>query len=318
VCTQNRVVTHVAKAIPAWHSPGVGKRAQLSSEPTAYAGLGHFIPSRDEGEKLLREMCCARQESAGGDARARARFEHLRNRVCTGHLRFALVLSKRYLRRRGRLDLEDLLQLAALGLMRACESFEPERGVAFCTYSANWVRHYVGRGIADSSRIIRAPVHLQEARGRFNRAAAKSAAATGRAPGVEDLAALTGLSPAIVARAVAPTGDVSSLDVALFEGGGETVGDTVAGAGPSPLDAVLAKERAEHARASLAALPEREREVIRLRSADPELTLKELGTTLVVERTGRVGLSRERVRQIEQNALSMLRRQADKGLRLDS
>jgi hypothetical protein len=169
-----------------------------SARSGPHAGPGYGIPSRDEGDKLFREMCCAREASAGGDPRARARFERLRNRVCTGHLRFALVLSKRYLRRRGRLDLEDY------------------------------------------SRIIRAPVHVQDARGRCNRAAATAVAATGRAPGVEDLATITGLSPAIVARAVAQTGDVSSLDVAVFEGRGETVVDTVAGADPSPLDAVPA------------------------------------------------------------------------------
>lgn len=294
------------------------KRGRVVGEVFTYAGLAHPILSRDEGDKLLREMAQAREQSASGDRDARARFERLRNRVCATNLRLALALAKHHYGRRGRLDLDDLSQLAALGLMRACETFEPERGNAFSTYAANWVRHYVGRGIADHSRIIRAPVHLQEVRAQCNRAAAKFAAVTGRAPSVDELATLTGLSRAKIARGLAQPSEVTSLDAPAFEGEGETLGDNVAGAGPTPLDALLAKERAEYARASLAALPEREREVVRLRSADPELTLKGLGALLVTKRKGRVGVCRERARQIEQSALGMLRRQADKGLKLDS
>ena len=294
------------------------RRPQIVGEVFTYSGLAHPVLGRDEGDKLLREMTRAREESAGGDPDARARFERLRNRVCAGNLRLALALAKHYFGRRGRLELDDLSQLAALGLMRACETFEPERGNTFSTYAANWVRHYVGRGIADHSRVIRAPVHLQEVRAQCNRAAARFSAVMGYTPTVEELATRTGLSPTKIARGLAQPGEVASLDAPAFEGEGETVADHVAGAGPTPLEALLAKERAEYARASLAALPEREREVVRLRSADPDLTLKRLGALLVTKRKGRVGVCRERARQIEQSALGMLRRQADKGLKLDS
>jgi len=262
----------------------VGNR-QLPGVSTPYAGLGHSIPSRDEGDKLLREMTQARERAAIGDTQERQRFEKLRNRVCATHLRFAVVISKRYGPRRGRLDFEDLLQFAALGLMRACEDFDPARG-AFSTYSANCVRQYVGRGIANYARIIRAPVHVQDARARCSRAAAKVVAATGRTANMDELARITGLSPRTIARSLAQVGEVLSLDAPAFDGDRETMGEIVPSAEPTPLEALLAKERAEYARASLAALPGREREVIALRTAEAEMTLEEIGATLAVGRTG--------------------------------
>lgn len=304
-------MTPVAEGTIDCHSRAVGSRAQLDVGGTAYAGLGHSIPSRDEGDKLLREMTQARERAASGDTHERQRFEKLRNRVCATHLRFAVVLSKRYGPRRGRLDFEDLLQFAALGLMRACEDFDPARGAKFSTYSANWVRQYVGRGIANYARIIRAPVHVQVAQARCSRAAAKVVAAMGRTANMDELARLTGLSPRAIARSLAQVGDVLSLDAPAFDGDRETMGEIVPSAEPTPLEALLAKERAEYARASLAALPGREREVIALRTAEAEMTLEEIGAILAVVRTGRLGLSRERVRQIERDALGMLRRRAE-------
>jgi DNA-directed RNA polymerase sigma subunit (sigma70/sigma32) len=117
---------------------------------------------------------------------------------------------------------------------------------------------------------------------------------------------------------LAQLGEVLSLDCPAFDGDRATMGESVPSAEPTPLDALLAKERAEYARASLAALPDREREVVQLRTGDAELSLEEIGATLAVERTGRVGLCRERVRQIEQRAVARLRLRADDDLRLDS
>ena len=291
-------------------SRAVGNRQRVGVS-TPYAGLGHSIPSRDEGDELLREMTQARERAASGDTRERQRFEKLRNRVCATHLRFAVVIAKRYGSQRGRLDFEDLLQFAALGLMRACEDFDPARGAAFSTYSANWVRQYVGRGIANYARIIRAPVHVQDARARCSRAAAKVVAATGRAANMDELARLTGLSLRTIARSLGQVGEVLSLDAPAFDGDHETMGEIVPSAEPTPLEALLAKERAAYARAGLDALPRREREVIALRTAEAEMTLEEIGATMAAERTGRLGLSRERVRQIEQEALGMLRRRAE-------
>ena len=296
----------------------MGKRAQGVGETSAYAGLAHPILSRDEDDKLLREMSAARELAASGDPAARARFERLRNRVCASYMRLAFTISKRYLRRRGRLELEDLLQHAALALMRACDTFEPERGISFSTYSGNLVRHYLSRGIANYGRIVRLPTGVQDARGRCNRAAWQFLGATGRAPSVDELSSVTGLSPRAVARAWAQAYDVLSLDAPTYDGEPETMGDTLASGIPTPLHALLAKERAEFVRTSVADLHDREREVVELRNSDSAMTLEEIGATLAAERTGRVGLSRERVRQIEQDALERLRQRANKNLRLDS
>jgi RNA polymerase nonessential primary-like sigma factor len=233
-------------------------------------------------------------------------------------MRLAFTISKRYLPRRGRLELEDLLQQAAMGLMRACETFEPERGVSFSTYSVNWVRHYVGRGIATDGMIIRVPSHMQEARARCSRAASKFEAATGRIPNIVELSTLMGRSLQATARAWGRYHEVVSLDSPVSDEYHQTVGDTVAGDGPTPLDALLAKERAEFVRTSLAELDDRAREVVELRNSDSGMTLEEIGAIMMAERTGRVGLSRERVRQIEHEAIETLRKRANKNLRLDS
>jgi DNA-directed RNA polymerase sigma subunit (sigma70/sigma32) len=128
---------------------------------------------------------------------------------------------------------------------------------------------------------------------------------------VDELARLTGLGPALTERVLVELQEVLSLDAPASREHSEAVIDHVASADPAPLEALLAKERAEYARASLAALPDREREVVELRTGDAELSLEEIGATLASERTGRLGLSRQRIGQLERDALGMLRRRAE-------
>jgi DNA-directed RNA polymerase sigma subunit (sigma70/sigma32) len=159
-------------------------------------------------------------------------------------------------------------------------------------------------------------VHVQDFQARCSRAAAKFVAATGRTASADDLAGLTGMTPALVARMLAQNQEFVALDVPTSGGRYETVGDALQSEVPTPLDALLAKERSEYARASLAALPDRECSVVERHTIDAEMSLAEIGATLAAERTGRVGLSRERVRQIEQRALGALRKRTDKDVRL--
>jgi RNA polymerase sigma factor (sigma-70 family) len=297
----------------------IGRLASATSrvdEPTPN-GFRPLLHGRGEVDSLVLEMVLAREPPAREALGSRLRFERLRNRVCAAHMGFAVVASRPYFHRRGRLDFDDIRQLAALGLMRACETFDPTRGVAFRNYVATWVRQSVERGIANEGRIIRAPVHVQHARARCNRASAKFGASTGRAPSVDELSMLTGLSPQAIGHALAQPREVASLDAQAFQGELETVGDAVPSDTPTPLDIVLAKERHEHARSTLAGLPVRERDVVERHIAEGDASLEEIGATLAAERTGLVGLSRQRVRQIEQQGMDRLRRRVDKTLRLD-
>jgi RNA polymerase primary sigma factor len=296
--------------------PGIVDRRDQDEAPLWSQG-GFPRPLHGEVDSLVLEMVLAREPAARGSLGSRARFERLRNRVCAAHLGFAVVVCRPYFRRRGRLDLDDVRQLAALGLIRACETFDPTHGLPFRKYVATWVRQHVGRGIANEGRIIRSPVHVQHARARCNRASAKFGASAGRAPNVDELSKLTGLSPRAIGHALAQPDEVSSLDAHAFEGELETVGDGVPSDDPTPLDAVLAKERTEYARSTLAALPLRERDVVERHIVEGDSSLEEIGATLAAEGTGRLGLSRQRVRQIEQEGMDRLRRRADKTLRLD-
>lgn len=281
------------------------------------SGAPRALPSHAQNDALVVEMVRAREAARGGPF-SRSRFERLRDRVCAAHIGFAVIVCLPYFHRRGRLEHDDIKQLAALGLMRACETFDPTRGLSFRKYLATWVRQFVGRGIANEGRIIRAPVHVQHARARCNRISAKFVASTGRVPTVDELSKLTGFSPLAVGYALAQPCEVASLDTPAFDGEPETLGDRVPSDDLSPLDAVLAKERSEYARAILGALPIRERAVVERHIAERDTSLEEIGATLAAERTGRVGLSRQRVQQIEQEGMDRLRKRANKTLRLDS
>src|SRR5258708_6688257 len=128
------------------------------SELAGYQGLQHQIATRQKLDELLHRMARARDSSP----RKPKLFIRLRNRVVACHVRFALTVAQRY-KNRG-LPSPDLVQQAALGLMRAADTFEPSRGFNFTTFAAHWARHFVERAIANDASTVRVPVHAAEAR----------------------------------------------------------------------------------------------------------------------------------------------------------
>jgi RNA polymerase primary sigma factor len=218
------------------------------------------------------------------------------------NLRIVVTFARRY---RG-MALVDLIQEGNLGLLRAVDKFDHRRGLRFSTYAAWWIRHALGRALADQSKMIRLPVHLTGAVQRVRRAQDRLQRETGRPATPEEIAAHTGLPAEQVRRALDVVAQPVSLDTPVTGGGerdGSELGDFVIDhAAPTADELVAESELRVETRALLSELPEREAEIIRLRfglGGGAQRTLEEIGA--------RMSLSRERARQLERDALKKLR-----------
>lgn len=273
------------EAMAAAAQKAMAERAQVEKDAEMdVERLARLASDLEDGEKLAGE---ARRE------------------LLEANLRLVVSIAKKYTNHG--MQFLDLIQEGNLGLMRAVDKFEYQRGYKFSTYATWWIRQAITRGIFDQSRTIRIPVHVFETARKLFRISYEMSRQTGREPTPEELAERSGV-PLLKVRQVlkAASKEPVSLDSPSSVREGSSLGDLIEDPGArSPADSLVEAALVYHTRQILKSLSARERKILRMRygiEQESDRTLEEIGQSF--------GLSRERIRQLEVQALRKLRHSA--------
>ena len=222
-----------------------------------------------------------------------------KERMINANLRLVISIARKY---QGQgLPLGDLIQEGMLGLIRAVEKFDWRKGFKFSTYGTLWIRQAIGRGLANSSRTVRLPVHIASQARKIRDAERELAAKLERDPTPEELSDLVGMTPREIEDIRAADRTPTSLDRGVGDSEETALGDLIADDAATPDQEVQQEQGDSTVRQVVGGLPSPERDVLTLRYG--------LGGTeaVALRETGRrLGISAERVRQIEDRALRKL------------
>jgi RNA polymerase primary sigma factor len=272
-------------------------------EPTHYRNGELATATTDALQLFLNEIRRYPLLSAEEEVELAKRIEsgdlEAKERMINSNLRLVVSIAKKY--QGQELSLLDLIQEGIFGLIRAAEKFDWRKGYKFSTYATFWIRQAIQRGLANKARTIRIPVHIGQRERKIARAERELAAKLGRGPTDEELAKAAELPLAQVQEVRDAARTVTSLDRPVGEEGDTALGDLLESGHPDIEEEVEVSLVEETLRRTIEDLPEPERDVIRLRygiNGDDPQPLRETGR--------RLGISAERVRQIESKALKLL------------
>jgi RNA polymerase primary sigma factor len=282
--------------------PGAELRGRADHRVAALATALAEVPIRPS---LLEAIAAGVTATAEGHSAARIRDRldalcELKRRLMEANLRLVVSVAKRY--PHTSLSLLDRIQEGNLGLIKAVDRFQYRRGFKFSTYATWWIRQAITRAIADTGRTIRLPVHVLETLHRIAGARGVLVRRLGRYPTVQEIAAHTGIAADKVTLAMSADAPVHSLDAPVKEdvAFGEFLPDVNV---LTPEGALLQQDVGRRTALALSLLSERERYVLEMRFG-----LRDSRVRTLQEVAERLGVTRERVRQIEKRAFERLRR----------
>jgi RNA polymerase primary sigma factor len=269
------------------------EEVQLAKRMEAAQWARQRLEEADEDSLLWSEEQALREVALDGDLAQ----EHL----IRANARLVISVAKKYIGRG--VPFLDLIQEGNIGLIRATNKFEYQRGHKFSTYATWWIRQAVSRAVADQGRTIRVPVHMGDQLNRMRRVQLQLLQELGRDPKIEELAEGMETTPDKVENLLEISRRPVSLETPIDDEGDSTFGDFVEDVtSPAPAEEVATHLLQEQIQQALDKLPPREAQILRLRYglADGRVyTLEEVGQT--------IGVTRERVRQLEAQALNRLR-----------
>ncbi|MEM1070136.1 MAG: sigma-70 family RNA polymerase sigma factor, partial [Planctomycetota bacterium] len=260
----------------------------------------------EDAKRALEQICARTHHSPRGLLRRIERLHHHRQGyliakqgLVQANLRLVISVAKKY-RNRG-VPFLDLIQEGNAGLMRAAEKFEVERGLKFSTYATWWIRQAVGRAVSEQSRTVRLPAHAASEVTAMHKAMQELQQSLGRTPTMDEIASKCRLTDADIDRLRRSYNFTVSLDQSATDDDGHDLADLVATESITLEESVDQSDLRTRVAEQLRMLNEREQEILRMRFG-----FADYSSSSLAEISSVIGVSRERVRQIEQRALSKL------------